>query len=128
MSSGSQESIIIDNPFGIVTTKRVTYMAKKGWFSGGGREDVPIKQVVSVRYETDKNIFLGLFYVVLGLILLAFIIGIIPLVLGILMLWGSPVVNVVTAGGTAAPVIGLPWQKEEAKAFVSALRDQLFSE
>ena len=128
MTSSSQEQTIIDNPFGIVTTKRVTYMAKKGWFSGGRREDVPLKQVVSVRYETGRNIFLGLFYVVLGLLLLAFIIGIIPLVVGVLILWGSPVINVITAGGTAAPVSGWPWQKQEAEAFVNALRGQLFSE
>jgi len=128
MTSGSQEQTIIDNPFGIVTTKRVTYMAKKGWFSGGRREDVPLKQVVSVRYETDRNISLGLFYVFLGLLLITFIIGIIPLISGILILWGSPKVNVITAGGTAAPVSGYPWDKKEAEAFVSALRGQLFSE
>ena len=119
---------MINNPFGIVTNKRVTYMAKKGWFSGGRREDVPLKQVVSVRYETSRNIFLGLFYVVVGLLLLLAVIGIIPLVFGILYLWGSPLVNVVTAGGTAAPVSGWPWQKPEAEAFTNALRNQLFSE
>lgn len=128
MTSGSQEQTIIDNPFGIVTTKRVTYMAEKGWFSGGRREDVPLKQVVSVRYEISRKIFLGLFSVVLGLLLIVAIIGIIPLVFGVLLLWGYPVVNVITAGGTAAPVSGLPWQRKEAGAFVSALRGQLFSE
>jgi len=128
MTSGSQEQTIIENPFGLVTTKRVTYMAKKSWFSGGSREDVPIKQVVSVRYETSRNIFLGLFYIVLGLLLITFIIGIIPLIFGILILWGSPRVNVITAGGTGAPVSGWPWMKQEAEAFVNALRGQLFSE
>jgi len=128
MTSASPEQTIIDNSFGIVTTKRVTYMAKKSWFSGGRREDVPLKQVVSVRYETSRNIFLGLFYVVLGVLLISFVIGIIPLVFGVLILWGSPLVNVVTAGGTAAPVSGWPWQKQQAEAFTSALRGQLFSE
>lgn len=128
MNSESSEQTFVNNPFGIVTNKRVTYMAKKGWFSGGSREDVPLKQVVSVRYETSRNIVFGLFYVVLGVVLLALIIGIIPLVFGILYLWGSPTVNVVTAGGTAAPVSGWPWQKQEAEAFTNALRNQLFSE
>jgi hypothetical protein len=128
MTSGSQEQTIVENAFGIVTTKRVTYMAKKSWFSGGSREDVPIKQVVSVRYITSRNIFLGLFYIVLGVLLIAFIIGIVPLILGILIIWGSPLVNVITAGGTGAPVSGWPWQKQQAEAFVTALRGQLFSE
>jgi hypothetical protein len=122
------EQTVIDNPFGIVTNKRVTYMATKGWFSGGRREDVPLKQVVSVRLETSRSIFLGLFYIVLGLALITFIVGIVPLVLGVLYLWGSPRVNVVTAGGTSAPVSGWPWQKQEAEVFANALREQLFSE
>lgn len=73
-------------------------------------------------------IFAGFFLVVIGLFLVLAIIGIIPLAIGILLIWGTPTVNVVTAGGTATPVKGWPWQKEEAEAFVSALRNQLFSE
>jgi hypothetical protein len=60
MTSGSPEQTMIDNSFGTVTNKRVTYMAKKGWFSSGYREDVPLKQVVSVRHATERKVFLGL--------------------------------------------------------------------
>lgn len=76
MSSGSAEQTIIDNLYGTVTNKRVTYFAKKSWFSGGYREDVPLKQVVSVRYETSRMIFAGFFLVVIGLFLVLAIIGI----------------------------------------------------
>jgi hypothetical protein len=128
MTSDSQEQTIIDNGFGIVTNKRVTYMAQKNWFGGGSREDVPIKQVVSVREETSRSIFLGLFCITVGLAWLTILVGIIPLVFGILLLWGSPRVNVITAGGTSSPVTGWPWQKELANDFAKALRSQLFSE
>lgn len=128
MTSVSPEQTIIDNPYGIVTNKRVTYMSNKSWFGGGRREDVPLKQVVSVRYETERKLFSGLFLIVLGLLTIAFVIGIIPLLFGILLLWGSPKVNVITAGGTASPASGFPWQKQEAEAFVNALRSQLFTE
>ncbi len=122
------EQALVDNQYGIVTSKRVTYMAKKGWFSGGVREDVPLKQIVSVRFETSRSIFWGLVCVALGLALLAFVVGIIPLIFGILLLWGSPRVVVVTAGGTSVPVTGWPWQKKEGESFVSTLRTQLFSD
>jgi hypothetical protein len=128
MTSGSPEQTIIDNPFGIVTNKRVAYMVKKSWFGGGRREDVPLKQVVSVRHDTERKLFWGLFLTVVGLASLMYIVGIIPLGLGVLLLWGSPMVNVVTAGGTSNPVIGLPWQKQQADEFASALRGQLFNE
>ncbi len=62
------------------------------------------------------------------LVLIAFFIGIIPLVVGILFLWGSPKVNIVTTGGSTAPVVGWPWQNQEAQSFADALRGQLFSE
>jgi hypothetical protein len=128
MTSDSQEQTIIDNGFGIVTNKRVTYMAQKNWFGGGSREDVPIKQVVSVREETSRSIFLGLFWITVGLSLLTALIGIVPLVFGILLLWGSPRVNVITTGGTSSPATGWPWQKQPASEFAKAVRSQLFSE
>ncbi|PSB53471.1 hypothetical protein [Chamaesiphon polymorphus] len=128
MTSNNPEQTIISTSFGTVTSKRVTYMYNKGWFSGGKREDVPLKQVASVRHETERKIFLGLFYIVLGLVLIAVVIGIIPLVFGIFLLWGSPKVNIVTTGGSTAPVIGWPWQNQEAQSFADAVRGQLFSE
>ena len=127
MTSDSQEQTIIDNGFGIVTNKRVTYMAQKSWFGGGSREDVPINKVVSIRQETNRNIPAGLFFITIGLSSLYILIGIIPLVFGILLLLGSPRVNVVT-GGSSSPVTGWPWQKQMADDFAKAVRNQLFSE
>jgi hypothetical protein len=124
----AEENRIIDNRFGLVTSKRVTYYAKKGWFGGGRREDVPLKQVVSVRYEVERKVFWGILLIVIGIISLFAIIGIVPLVLGVLFVWGSPTVNVITAGGTSSPVVGLPWQTQEAEQFANALRQQLFEE
>lgn len=128
MSSASVEQTIVSNRYGTVTNKRVIYFADKGWFSGGRREDVPLKQVVSIRYETSRSILMGIFCLLVGLALLMYVVGIIPVAIGVLLLWGSPKVNVVTAGGTATPVVGWPWQRKEAQVFVNALRSQLFSE
>jgi len=141
MTSSSKENVLVDNCFGIVTNKRLTYMAKKSWFRGGRREDVPLKQVVAVRYEMDRKVVGGLFLVVLGIVLITVVVGIIPLIFGVLLMWGSPTVSVVTAvmwgsptvsvvtaGGTATPVTGWPWQKSEAEAFVNAVHSQLFGE
>jgi hypothetical protein len=93
MTSSSKENVLVDNCFGIVTNKRLTYMAKKSWFSGGRREDVPLKQVVAVRYEMDRKVFGGLLLIVLGIVLITVVVGIIPLIVGILLMWGSPTVN-----------------------------------
>ena len=113
MTAESGEQGVTDTVFGTVTTRRVIYFANKGWFSGGSREDVPLRQVVSVRYEIKRSIFLGLLVTVLGLVLLigdgfgiSFVVGIIVIPFGLIMLWGSPVVNIVTSGGTQSPAIG----------------------
>jgi pSer/pThr/pTyr-binding forkhead associated (FHA) protein len=124
----SGEQVIVENFFGTVTNKRVTYFSKKGWLSGKYREDIPLRKVVSVRYSKERSTFKGLFLIVLGFCLLMFGVGIVLLVIGFLMLWGTPAVNVVTAGGTSSPCIGLPWHNRAAEEFVSALRAQLFDE
>jgi len=129
----NSEQTIFSNSYGTITTKRVTYFRKKGWFSGGSREDVPLKQVVSVRYDTKRHIFVGLFFLFLGLVFVssgngvAILIGIVFILWGILNLWGGQLVDVVTTGGTNNLMVGLPWDKE-AEEFVRALRGQLFSE
>jgi hypothetical protein len=128
MSSGSGETIVFNNRFGEITNKRLVYFAKKGWFSGKSREDIPLKQVVSVRQETGRNIFSGLIWTVFGLILLVGVIGIVPLIYGILLLWGSPTVFVVTAGGTATRSVAFPWESKDAEEFVDALRNELFKD
>ncbi|NJN23653.1 MAG: hypothetical protein HC810_03695 [Acaryochloridaceae cyanobacterium RL_2_7] len=128
MLSSSPEQTIVNNPFGLVTTKRVAYMSHKNWFRGGIREDIPLSQVVSIRYEIKRCIFLGLLLVTGGLQSLTDVVGLLPMALGGLLLWGSPQVNVVTAGGTSAAVTGWPWHRPDAEAFANALRCQLFTE
>lgn len=130
MSSGSDEQTIFSNMYGVVTNKRVTYFARKNRISGSSREDIPLKQVVSVRYETGSNILYGVILIIggLGLFEIFRIVGIILLVIGGLTLWGFPTVNVVTAGGTSNPSVGWPWERDEAEKFVSALRSQIFTE
>ncbi|MGY6529965.1 MAG: hypothetical protein ACXITR_08550 [Cyanobacterium sp.] len=127
MTSGSSEQIIIENCFGIVTTKTVTYKIEEN-YTPVVKKTIPIKQVVSVQCYTDKMIFPGLFSIILGLVFLESIIGIIPLIFGIFMLWGFPTVNVVTTKRITTHSSGWPWQRKEAQAFTNALHNQLFKD
>lgn len=126
MTSGLPENLIFKNQIGEISDKRLIYFAKNNWFSGGSREDIPLKQIVSVRYETDQNLFWGWFLLILGILTFYTIIGLFPLLRGIVYIWGSPIVSVSTTGGTANKSVGLPWQKKEALDFVEALRNQVF--
>jgi hypothetical protein len=126
MAASEQE--MYSGSFGIVTDRRVTYYMDKNWFSGGKREDVPIKQIVSVRQEISRKLFLGIFLVVIGASLLIQynFIGIFFIILGGILIWGSPSVNLITSGGTGRPTIGYPWLRKDAEDFASAVRAQLF--
>jgi len=128
MSEAQGEKTYVENPFGIVTDKRVVYYRKKGWFSGGSREDVPLKHVTSVRVETYRSIVGGVLLILLGLMLLVAVIGIVPLAFGILMLVGSPLVVVTTAAGDREAMRGWPWHRQLAEEFAGALRSQLFKD
>ena len=128
MPEEQKEQIFVNNMFGSVSDKRVVYFRKKGWFSGGSREDVPLRHVTSVRIDKARSIIGGIIFVLIGLATIYFVVGIIPLAIGILLLWGSPTVVVNTAGGDLSAAKGWPWQKEAAEEFVEALRKQLFKE
>lgn len=126
MTEVQAEKTHFSNPFGEITDKRVVYYRKKGWFSGGSREDVPLKHVTSVRFETSRSIIAGIILILVGLATLAYIIGILPLALGIILIWGSPSVVVNTAGGDLEAMKAFPWHRNSAVEFVKALRNQLF--
>lgn len=70
----------------------------------------------------------------LGLIVLSlktpatFVIGALIIWVGVMLLRSSPLVIISTAGGNRIPVTGNPGQKQEAEAFASAVRSQLFNE
>ncbi len=128
MADAAAETTYVENPFGVVTDRRVVYYRRKGWFSGGSREDVPLKHVTSVRFEIVRSMLGGILLVLLGLVLLAWLIGVVPLALGILLLWGSPTVVVTTAAGDREAMKGWPWHRELAEDFAKAVRRQLFKE
>ena len=63
-----------------------------------------------------------------NLMLIFIVIGIVPLFFGIILVWGSPTVVVSTAGANRELMTGWPWHRNEAEAFSTALRQQLFKE
>lgn len=130
--SPAGEHTFVENPFGTVTSKRVIYFRAKGWFSGGSREDIPLQHVTSVRLDIVRSVIGGVILALLGIVLLSAdlgagkMIGLIVVAYAILLLWGSPAVVVNTAGRDLNAAKGFPWQRDEAGAFVEALRGQLF--
>lgn len=127
------EQPIISTKYGTVTDKRVKYFSKKGWFSGGSEEDIPIRHITSVRLETSRPIIRAIALLILSFIMFKIgsvlaVLGLFFLILSVLLFWGSPKVVVNTAGGDLRPASGLPWTKSAAKSFVQALRTQLFKQ
>lgn len=134
MAENQVEKTYVNNPFGQVTDRRAVYYRKKGWFSGGSREDVPLKHVTSVRVEITRHVFWGGVLVLVGLATLAsrelgiIIGGVLVAGVGVLLLWGSPTVVVNTAGGDLEAMKGWPWHRQLAEEFLRALRSQLFKD
>jgi hypothetical protein len=128
------EQTYISNAFGTVTNRRVIYFRAKGWFSGGSREDIPLKHVTSVRVDIKRHPVAGIVLGLIGLRMLAsgeagvIIGGLVLIALAGLLLWGSPSVVVNTAGQDLSAARGFPWQRNEANAFAETLRKQLFRE
>ncbi len=119
------EETIIETTFGTVTSKRVIYFSNKGWIKSGAREDIPLKHVTSVRMEINRKAVFGVILCIIGFFLLEILIGLIPILFGVLLIWGSPMVVVNTSGNDKNKALGFPWTRGEAESFVDALRDQL---
>jgi hypothetical protein len=127
------EETFVTGAFGTVTSKRVIYQRSKGWFSGGSREDIPLKHVTSVRLETSRPVLLGILCALLALAFLAApgggkLLGLGLTALAVLLFWGSPTVVVNTAGQDKNASRGWPWERGVATAFVDAVRQQLVSQ
>ncbi|MEP0547958.1 MAG: hypothetical protein ABJF88_13570 [Rhodothermales bacterium] len=123
------EQQIASTGYGTVTDRRVVFRSKKGWFSGGSQEDLPLKHITSVRMEINRHVLLGLLLLLGGFFAFnadqAFF-GTLMIVIAVLLLWGSPRVVLNTAGSDLRPAIGFPWTRQEASTFVKAVQSQLF--
>ena len=125
---------MVTTEFGSVSDRRIQYRAKKGWFSGGVQEDIPLRHVTSVTLETSRHPFWGIILIVGGLVILGasdggvvgIIVGLLLLGFAALLFWGSPKITVNTAGTGARQSSGFPWKRPAAEKFTQALRNELF--
>ena len=128
----SDETQVLENQFGLVTSKRITYPAGKGIFSRGSREDVPLKHVTSVRVEKKRSVKLGLVVGLVALVCLyiggavAIGVGLVALAVAVFAFLGKTQIQINTAGGDLAVMKVGPLERSQAEEFAKAVRGQLF--
>lgn len=140
MPECSEEPYIISNQFGTISAKQVIFLSQKGLFRSGSREEIPLKQIVSVRFYRQKSFVIAILgglgillpFVINALFsgsLIAKLSGLIVLVVGVWIAYvgiaGIPTVVITQAGGTVNQASGWPKDKSEAKAFALVLRQQI---
>lgn len=140
MSRGSREQEVLSNKFGTITDKRLIFLSKKDLFKNGEREEMPLKQVVSVRFYQQKSfvaILTGSIGILVSLAGVSLLRGnIVALLLGAILIslcvWiayvgiaGFPTVAVTSSEGKITRAKGWPNDKSEAKAFALVLREKI---
>ena len=140
MSRSSGEQELISNKFGTISDRQVIFLSNKSLFSSRAREEIPLKQVISVRFYKQKFLvagIAGIIGILLPFVILVFFPGnIIAVIGGLLILafgvWmaylgisGIPTVAITTAGDKVTQSSGWPNDKNEAKAFALVLREKL---
>lgn len=140
MSRGSREQEVLQNKFGTITDKRVIFLSRRDLFNSGSQEEMPLRQVVSVRFYQQKSfvaIIAGSIGIVLPLVVVSLLPGnLIALMIGAIIIGlclciayvgiaGFPTVAVTTAGGKTTQARGWPNDKSEAKAFALVLREKI---
>jgi hypothetical protein len=140
MPKDSNGQNIISNKFGTISDKQVIFLSKKSLFGSGSREEIPLKQIVSVRFYRHKSFVVGIAgtlgillpFVINALFsdsLVAKISGVIVLLVGVgiayLGIAGFPTVIITKAGDKVTQASGWPWDKNDAKGFALVLREQI---
>jgi hypothetical protein len=140
MSRGSREQEVLSNKFGTITDKRLIFLSKKDLFKNGDREEMPLKQVVSVRFYQQKSfvaIVTGSLGILFSLVVVSLLRGnLVALMIGALIIalcvWiaylgiaGFPTVVVTTKEGRTTQSKGWPKDKSEVKAFALVLREKI---
>ncbi len=140
MSRSSGEQELISNKFGTISDRQVIFLSNKNLFSSKAREEIPLKQISSVRFYKQKFLIAGIAGII-GILLPFFIIiffpgnliaviaGVIILAVGVWMAYlglsGIPTVAITKAGDKVTQASGWPNEKNEAKAFALVLREKL---
>lgn len=140
MSRGSREQEVLSNKFGTITDKRLIFLSKKDLFQNGTREEMTLKQVVSVRFYQQKS-FVAILSGSIGILFSIAVVSLLPsnlvaLMSGLLLIalcvWiayigiaGFPTVAITTKEGKTTHATGWPNDKSEAKAFALVLREKI---
>jgi hypothetical protein len=125
------EQVIINNLFGIVTDRRITYKTSSG--NGSDREDIPLRHVTAVRIVHQRNVVVAILAAIVALIGFnsgegfGISVGIFFGVLAVLSIIGHCRVVINTAGADHRSQSARAWHKKEAEEFAAAIRDQLFN-
>lgn len=125
MPEAQSDTTYVKNIFGLVTDKRVVFHPHRGWLREGWEEDVPLGHVASVRLETSRNLIGGIVLVLFGVPAMMILVGVIFILFGVCLLWGSPTVVIDTTDGNQSVMKGWPWHRGLAEEFVKALQDQI---
>ena len=54
MSRSSGEQELISNKFGTISDRQVIFLSNKSLFSSRAREEIPLRQIISVRFYKQK--------------------------------------------------------------------------
>lgn len=140
MTESAEEQSLISNKFGSISSHKVIFLSNKSLLTSGLREEIPLKQISSVRFYQQKS-WIALIAGSLGLVLpfvlnallsgsfIGHLSGLVAFIGGLgiayLGLSGIPTVVITKTGGTVTQAKGWPPDKSEAKAFALVLREKI---
>lgn len=128
MPEAQEETTYVKNIFGLVTDKRVVYHRDRGWLKEGLEQEVPLDHVKSVSLATSRHLMGGIVLVLVGLLTLIVLVGVIFIMFGAVLIWGSPTVIVNKADGDRDVMKGWPWHRGPAYDFAMALQGRIGSD
>ena len=138
ISFGDNEEEIHHSGYGLVTNERVICPVRKDTplilklFEPKStmNKEIPIEDIYRANYFVMRNSVIGIILIIIGTPIaisgLGLLLGLLFFFGALCLIWGIPRVRIVTLEDTKViATIYWPWKREVAKAFVSAVNNQL---
>lgn len=128
------EFFVFENMYGHITSRRVSYVKGKDLFEPGKKEEIALHNILKVELHTHREIFTGIFFLVLAILPLFFFFNWTTLLISTFFFGFSllsftlfPTVTLIRKDLKKVKMKAWPWHIRKASQFVYALQDQLRS-
>lgn len=127
-----KEELLLDNNFGIITTRKVLYYKGRDLFEDGEKEELYLRKLIDAEFKKNKELFAGMFMIILSLMLIIFLGGWLAYILtafifpfSLLCFANFPTIVIIRKDLKKVKMKGWPWHNRPMSEYYHVLKELL---